>query len=64
MLRPIVKNSKGKKREGKGFSIEELNAVNLSIEKAKKLKISIDKRRKTAHEENINNLKEFLKEGV
>lgn len=61
MLRPIVKGVTGKKRKGKGFSLEELKAVNLSIENARRLKISIDKKRKSAHEENINILKEFFK---
>ena len=63
MLRPLVKSHNGKKRTGKGFSIEELKALNLNIEKAKRLKISIDKRRKTVHEENINKLKELLEKG-
>ncbi len=61
LLRPIVKGITGRKRKGKGFSLKELEAVNLSIEKAKRLKISIDKKRRSAHEENINILKDFIK---
>ncbi len=49
--------SKGKKRKGKGFSIGELKAVNLSLDKAIKLGIPVDLRRKTNHEENIATLK-------
>lgn len=49
--------SRGKKRIGKGFSREELKAVNLTAEEALKLKIPVDKRRKTRHEENIEILK-------
>jgi len=60
MLRPVVIH-RGRKREGKGFSLAELKAAGLNKLKAKKLGIAIDKRRKTCLEENINMLKEFLK---
>ncbi|MEM1514586.1 MAG: ribosomal protein L13e [Candidatus Bathyarchaeia archaeon] len=52
--------SKGKRRAGKGFSIEELKVVNLTPEKALKLRIPIDRRRKTRYEENIKTLKRYL----
>ena len=60
MLRPIVIH-RGKKREGKGFSLLELKAVGLNKLKAKKLGIAVDERRKSVLENNINMLREFLK---
>ena len=59
MLRPIVV-LKNVKREGRGFSKGELKAVGISVREAKKLGIAYDKRRKSAKEENIKLLKEFL----
>jgi ribosomal protein L13E len=48
---------KGKARKARGFSFEELKNANMDIRVAKKLKIPVDKRRKTAYEENIEQLK-------
>ena len=56
-IKAIVIGGKNKKRKGKGFSLKELKEANLDIKKAKAFKIPIDKRRKSAHKENI----EFLK---
>lgn len=60
-ISPIVE-SKDKIREGKGFSLKELNAVELTAGKAKRMGIPVDTRRKTSHEENIDYLKEFLED--
>ncbi len=49
-------------REGKGFSAEELAAVELSLGEAKKLGIPVDPRRSSGYEENVEVLKEFLEE--
>ena len=57
---PIV-ISKGKKRKGRGFSLEELKLVGISLNEAKKLKIYIDKRRKSVYEENVEFLKKLKK---
>ena len=61
MLKPVIKH-RGKKREGKGFSLKELKGAKLNRQKAKKLKIPIDVRRKTVLKENIDILKEFIKD--
>jgi large subunit ribosomal protein L13e len=60
-ISPIVETG-DRIREGKGFSLSELNAVKLTAGNAKKIGIPVDLRRKTSHEENIEILKEFLDE--
>ena len=52
-----VKTREGKKRKARGFSVDELKAVNLTPKQALKLGIPVDIRRKTSYEENINVLK-------
>lgn len=45
---------------GRGFSLGEINALNLNEREARLLGIYVDTRRKTVHEENIEILKEYL----
>ncbi len=59
MISPVVE-SRGKVREGRGFSGEELKAVELTPSKARGLGIPYDPRRKTSHDENVEALKEYL----
>lgn len=59
MISPIVER-RDRVREGKGFSGEELKAVELTPTKARRLGIPYDSRRKTSHEENVKALKEHL----
>ena len=60
-ITPIVEAG-DRVREGKGFSLGELKAVELTAGNAKKMGIPVDTKRKTSHEENIEMLKEFLEE--
>jgi hypothetical protein len=60
-ITPIVESVKTL-RDGKGFSAEELEAVELSMGKAKSLGIPVDPRRRSGYEENVEALKEFLEE--
>jgi len=60
---PVV-ISKGKKRKGRGFSLEELKLARISIKEAKKLKIYIDKRRKSVYEENVKFLKKLKNQNL
>ncbi len=60
LIRPIVKH-KGVTREGRGFSLKELEEAGLTIDKAKKLNIAIDKRRSSLRKENVEKLRELLK---
>ncbi len=60
-ISPIVESG-DKLREGKGFSIEELKAVDLTLGKAKSMGIPVDTRRKSGYDDNVEVLKEFLEE--
>ena len=60
-ITPIVESG-DRVREGKGFSLAELKEVELTAGNAKKMGIPVDTKRGTSHEENIETLKEFLKD--
>jgi len=60
-LLPIVKSSDGHIRKGRGFSSTELRHVGLDVRRAKKINIPIDARRKTSYVENIERLRNYLK---
>jgi large subunit ribosomal protein L13e len=47
-------------REGRGFSIAEIQSAGLNPGEAKILGIPVDLRRKSIHEENVEILKEFV----
>jgi large subunit ribosomal protein L13e len=55
-----VLKKNGKQRRGKGFSREELKKAGSNTTDALKLHIPLDFKRRTAHEENIENLKAFF----
>jgi large subunit ribosomal protein L13e len=61
MISPIIQRG-NRAREGKGFSKEELKETGLSPGEAKRLGIPVDTRRKTSYEDNVETLKEYLKE--
>jgi ribosomal protein L13E len=54
---------RGKARKARGYSYEELKSANMDIRDAKKLKVPVDKRRKTAYDENVNQLKTKMQAG-
>jgi large subunit ribosomal protein L13e len=56
-IKPFIMMANGKKRLGKGFSPDEIKQAGINRAEARKLGIPVDFKRKTAHEENVNNLK-------
>jgi hypothetical protein len=60
---PRVKSpAKAVVRRGRGFSIDEAKKAGLAIEEARRMGLIIDVRRKTTHEENVEALKEYIKD--
>ncbi|MEM1985170.1 MAG: ribosomal protein L13e [Nitrososphaeria archaeon] len=60
-IRPIVFSPiYNKPREGRGFSLKEIEEARLSFQLAKKLNIPIDRRRKSSHKENVQKLIELV----
>ena len=57
---PKVFKTREKKRQGKGFSREELKKAGTNMGEALKLRIPADPRRKTAHDENVEIVKTFI----
>ncbi len=62
MLRPIVYRKRRRVRLGRGFSRDELREVGLSLKEARRYGIPVDPRRRTKHEENVEALRQHLKE--
>ena len=58
-VHPIVRR-RYRVRRGKGFSREELKALNLSLKMALRLGIPVDPRRRSRHDENVEALKRLL----
>ena len=58
-IKPDVVKAGGKQRSGRGFSLEELKKAGLNKAEAKRLKIPVDKRRKTAHDQNVEAVKAY-----
>ena len=61
IIRPKIRRTDGKERNGRGFSLEELKKAGLNKAEAKKLELPIDKRRKTAHDQNVQKIKSYAK---
>lgn len=60
ILRPLVKSSNGKTRQGKGFSKGEIESVDMSTQEGRRLAIYIDHRRRTVHSINTELLKGYI----
>ncbi|MFW9794467.1 MAG: ribosomal protein L13e [Candidatus Thorarchaeota archaeon] len=60
---PTVRSPRdGRPKKGRGFSIEETKQVGLTVENARKMGLLVDLRRKTVHPENIDALKQYMKD--
>ncbi len=58
-IKPQILKPDGKQRGGRGFSVEELKKAGLNPDEAKRLKIPVDRRRKTAHDQNVETIKVY-----
>ena len=60
---PTVKSPKSAKpRRGRGFSREETSQAGLTIDDARKMGLIVDLRRKSVYPENIEALKQYMKD--
>jgi ribosomal protein L13E len=60
-IRPKILKPNGRQRSGRGFSPGELKKAGLNKAEATRLEIPVDLRRKTAHDENIQAIKAYVK---
>jgi ribosomal protein L13E len=58
-IKPKVLKPDEKQRSGRGFSLEELKKAGLNPTQAKRLEIPVDRRRKTAHDQNVEAIKAY-----
>jgi large subunit ribosomal protein L13e len=59
-LKVSVVGQNGKKREGRGFSPDELKEAGIDAGQARELSIRIDRKRKSSSEDNIKTLKAHI----
>ena len=59
-MQPEIEH-KGNVRKARGYSLQELKEARMDIRLTKKLNVPVDRRRKTAYEENITQLKTKMK---
>jgi large subunit ribosomal protein L13e len=60
-IKPTIVSQKGKQKQGKGFSINELKAAGISKQQAQQAGLPVDVRRKSEHEENVAAIKAHTK---
>ncbi|NHJ13266.1 MAG: hypothetical protein EAX95_06285 [Candidatus Thorarchaeota archaeon] len=59
----IVKSPKGSKpRRGRGFSLGETREAGLDVLEARQMGVIVDERRRTVHPENVEILKQYIKD--
>lgn len=60
---PTVKSPRdGRPKRGRGFSNEETSQAGLTIDEARRMGLIVDLRRKTVHPENVDALKQYMKD--
>ncbi|MHA1964636.1 MAG: ribosomal protein L13e [Candidatus Thorarchaeota archaeon] len=60
---PTVKSPRdGRPKRGRGFSSEETAQAGLTIDEARRMGLIVDLRRKTVHSENVDALKQYMKD--
>jgi predicted flap endonuclease-1-like 5' DNA nuclease len=61
-LRPEIRAPQtGEKRQGRGFTTQELKEAGISLSDARWMAIPIDTRRRSSHPDNVSALKDYLK---
>ena len=60
-IKPLITKRNGKRKPGKGFSINELKAAGISKQQAQQAKLPVDSRRKSVHDDNVEAIKVHVK---
>jgi ribosomal protein L13E len=60
-IKPTIISQKGKQKQGKGFSINELKGAGISKQQAQQAGLPVDVKRKSCHDENIATIKAHAK---
>ncbi|MCS7094831.1 MAG: ribosomal protein L13e [Thaumarchaeota archaeon] len=60
MKAEVIAPGKGRRRDGRGFSIEEIKAAGLTLASARREGLPIDLRRRSAHEQNVELLRRLV----
>ena len=60
-IKPLITSQRGKQKQGKGFSPNELKAAGSSKQQARQAGLPVDMRRKTSHDENVAAIKAHAK---
>jgi len=63
-LRPNVRGGGKHKREGRGFSLQELSTAGLNVQDAKRLCLMVDRRRTSSLDDNVKVLLYMKKEAM
>ena len=58
-IKPKIRKHDGKQRSGRGFSRGELKKAGLNKAEAKNLELPVDRRRKNAHDQNVEVIKAY-----
>ena len=59
-IKPKILKPDGKQRRGRGFSLDEIGKAGLDAAEAAKMGLPVDRRRKTAHDENVEAVKAYV----
>lgn len=60
-IKPNIIKQNGKQKPGKGFSLNEIKQAGISRQKAKQMGLPVDRRRKSAHVDNVENIRAHAK---
>ena len=60
-IKPKIIKPNENQRNGRGFSLREIENAGLNTANARKIGLPVDLRRKTAHEENVEAVKAYAK---
>ena len=58
-IKATITKQNGKQKPGKGFSLTELKNASVNRQQARQIGLPVDVKRKSAHDENVENIKAY-----